>query len=80
MEFEFGVFVAIVNFALAMVDGEVSQIVALVAKGADNDTLRLGVVSNHGAIVILEETLGIEVGRHFKLFVRKSQMLDAVDD
>lgn len=79
VEFELGVFVALVDFALAMVDGEVAQVVALVAKGADNDTLRLGVVSNHGTVVIFEEALGIEVDRHFEPLVRKRQMLDAVE-
>ena len=89
VEFEVGVVVFCLLLArfggsglellLRVVEGKVTQVVFLSAKGAQDDSFSLGAVANHHAKALAEELGGVEVFLDDEGLVGRGDVLDAVE-
>ena len=78
-QLEVGEILAVAYLALALVDGQVSQVIALIAVGPDDDALARGVVVDQHAIALVEILLAVEIGINLELDVGKRHVEDAVE-
>lgn len=79
MKFEVGEIGGGTDFSLGGMQGQVAQIVGLVAIGAQDDTLDGSLVIDEDAEAIAEEVCSIEVVGHLEFLVGKLYFFDAVE-
>ena len=70
---------ALTYFMLASVNGQISQIIPLITVCSDNNTLRLGIITDKNTIAFIEVFLSVKIRVYLEFDVGQFHIQDSVE-